>query len=132
MTPMRRTRNTVQRRAVLESVRALPGHPTALVVFGRVREEHPQLSLATVYRSLHALVERGDLVELRIGNVSRFDAGPFPHHHIVCRACGAVADVPADLPAALVSDVRKTSGFLLDEHPVQFTGICPDCRETAA
>nr|CAA9222868.1 Peroxide stress regulator PerR, FUR family [uncultured Armatimonadetes bacterium] len=130
---MKRTRNTVQRRAVLDSLLALPGHPTAADVFGHVRESYPNLSLATVYRALHALVEQGAVLEMRVENVSRYDGGQTPHHHVVCRACGAVADAPAEaLPTPVLGNLERASGFVLDRHPVQFTGICPQCVEPAA
>ncbi len=124
---MKRTRNTVQRKAVLDAVRCLPGHPTAADVFVRVRSDYPHLSLATVYRALRALVERGDIAEMRAENVARYDAGSRPHHHIVCRTCGTVTDIPPVLPDAALCHVEQASGYRLDPHPVQFTGICPGC-----
>lgn len=124
---MKRTRNTVQRKAVLEAVRALPGHPSAADVFARVRADYPSLSLATVYRALHALADQGELVEMQIENIARYDAGLRPHHHVVCRACGAVADVAAPLPEQALRSLEQVSGYTLDPHPVQFTGLCPAC-----
>src|SRR5687768_5194038 len=114
---MKRTRNTAQRRAVLDAIHSLPGHPTAADVFGCVRAAYPHLSLATVYRALHALVEQGSVVEMRIANVSRYDAGPFPHHHIVCSACGSVRDIPLPLPPAMLCDIEQTSGYTIADHP---------------
>lgn len=131
---IRRTRNTQQRKAVLNAVRALDGHhPTAADIFASVRSEHPHMSLATVYRALHALVEQSELTEMRIENVARYDAGPNAHHHLVCRRCGSVVDVEHDaLPALALRQIgrhlQKTSDFQLDLHPIQFTGICAACR----
>ena len=124
---MKRTRNTVQRKAVLGAIHSLSGHPTAADIYARVRADYPHLSLATVYRALHALVEHGDIVEIRAENVSRFDAGPFPHHHILCRRCGIVTDIPASLPETPLFDLEAASGYIIDAHPIQFTGICPGC-----
>jgi Fe2+ or Zn2+ uptake regulation protein len=128
----KRARNTQQRKAVLRAVRELTGeHPTAADVFGRVRADHPRVSLATVYRALHALVEQNVVCEMRVENVTRYDAGPRPHHHLICRRCGRVTDVQAEaIPdlifASLLRNVEPT-GFILDPHPVQFSGICADC-----
>lgn len=126
---MKRTRNTLQRRAVLQSVRDLGGdHPTAGDVWAHVRDAHPQLSLATVYRALHALVEQREIGETRVENVARFDASPIPHHHVVCRECGVIADVTAPLPAAAVRALRAAAPFpLLDLNALQLTGVCADC-----
>lgn len=131
-TATKRTRNTQQRKAVLDAVRALIGqHPTAADVFAQVRADHPHLSLATVYRALHALVEQNAVCEIRVENVARYDAGACPHHHLICRRCGRVTDVPTDaLPESVLANVLSAvdeAGFILDFHPVQFTGLCAAC-----
>ena len=130
----RRTRNTQQRQAVLRAVRSLTGeHPTAAAIFATLRESHPNMSLATVYRALHALVEQNAICEVRIENTARYDAGPCPHHHVVCRQCGAVADVceealPNGLPEMVLKAMEECTGFRLDVHPIQFSGVCANCR----
>ena len=131
-TPMRRTRNTEQRKAVLRVVRSLSGqHPTAAEIYSAVRAEQPQMSLATVYRALHTLVEQNAVCEMRIENMARYDAGPCPHHHLVCRRCGSVTDVCAEsLPPTALLTLQaqlQDTGFVLDPYPVQFMGICPAC-----
>lgn len=135
MGAMNRTRNTLQRRAVLNAIRALPGqHPTAAEVYGHVRADFPNLSLATVYRAVHALAQSGEILELHApaaasGGVCRYDAPIQPHHHIVCRACGFVSDLPALDPGSILGDVAAHSGFAVDPHPIQFTGLCAACAK---
>jgi Fe2+ or Zn2+ uptake regulation protein len=131
-TRVKRTRNTQQRKAVLRAVQALaPKHPTAADVFAQVRTEHPRMSLATVYRALHALVEQNEVCEMRVENTARYDTGTWAHHHLVCRHCGRVTDVLADaVPKSVLDAVLRTvepMGFILDAHPMQFTGLCADC-----
>lgn len=127
---VKRTRNTRQRKAVLEALRDLDGqHPTAADVFDRVRTGYPQMSLATVYRALHALVDQKQVCEMRVESVVRYDAGPSPHHHVVCRRCGTVRDVCADcLPPGLLMALEECTGFVFDAHPMQLSGLCADCR----
>lgn len=88
-------RMTRQRQAVYEAMLASRDHPSAEEVFARVRRKLPDVSLATVYNSLEALVECG-----QIAKVPRSDEGPAryshrldPHHHARCVACGKVWDV---------------------------------------
>lgn len=136
-TPLpRRTRNTRQRKAILNAVRALGNHPTAAEVFAHVRTQggYPHLSLATVYRALEALGAQGDVVEMRgNGAAARYDGGALPHHHVVCRACGNMRDVPALLPETVLSALCEASGYAVDPaYPVQFQGLCPACRGEAA
>ena len=125
----RRTRNTVQRRAVLQAIRTLGTiHPTASDVFARVRETTPTMSLATVYRALDALVDQQEIGRGFVGNVARYDVSASPHHHIVCRDCGSVADMNTPLPAGTVRLLRSAAnGYALNLESIQFTGTCPAC-----
>jgi Fe2+ or Zn2+ uptake regulation protein len=122
-------RSTWQRRAVLEAIRFLDGqHPTAAEVFAHVREAHPRLSLATVYRALAVLTEERQVMEIRMEGVARYDAGMQFHHHIICRQCGTVADVCDDaLPVTLYRKVEKCSGYVVADEPIQFYGLCSTC-----
>lgn len=126
----KRTRNTVQRRAVLCAVRALgDSHPAAADVFAHLREASPGLSLATVYRALDALVSQREIGRDFVANVARYDVSAIPHHHVVCRVCGMVSDLNAPLPAATVRRLQNAaSGFDLDLNAVQFNGVCAGCR----
>ena len=131
--PMRRTRNTAQRRAILLAVASLDErHPSAAEVFAEVRNKHPQLSLATVYRNLDALCERGELSPLTLDSGTRYCLGASPHHHIVCRKCGAVRDVCAEVfPPDAAANLERCSGFQIDSGPMQFYGTCPACQGVA-
>ena len=125
-----RTRNTIQRRAVLEAIHVLDGrHPTAAEIFEQVRLACPRLSLATVYRSLDALLTQGAITEVRAENVTRYDGTTTPHHHIICARCGAVRDVCAEvLSVGVMRHLEECSGFRVELRPVQFYGLCPDCQ----
>jgi Fe2+ or Zn2+ uptake regulation protein len=50
------------------------------------------------------------------------------HHHLVCRSCGAVADVDCAVGAAPCLVPSDTSGFVVDEAEVVFWGLCRDCQ----
>lgn len=130
--PAKRTRNTVQRRAVLCAVRALgESHPAAADVFAYLRVAAPGLSLATVYRALDALVSQKEIGRDFVANVARYDVSATPHHHVVCRLCGYVFDLNAPLPAATVRHLQNAAnGFQLDLDAVQFSGVCAGCRAT--
>ena len=126
-------RVTRPRLAVLD---ALAGHPHAdadtLVTVAR--QAHPTLSPQAVYGVLKALVAVGlarrvepagapALYEVRVGD---------NHHHLVCRSCGAVADVDCTVGAAPCLVPSGTAGFVIDEAEVVFWGSCRDCQEQAA
>ena len=50
------------------------------------------------------------------------------HHHLVCRSCGAAADVDCAIGAAPCLDPSDEAGFVVDEAEVIFWGVCPECQ----
>jgi Fur family ferric uptake transcriptional regulator len=52
------------------------------------------------------------------------------HHHVVCRSCGAIADVDCAVGAAPCLIASDTHGFVIDEAEVTYWGLCPDCSTT--
>lgn len=123
-------RNTNQRKAVLLALGDLHGtHPTAADIYGAIRIRNSQIGLATVYRTLDAMVERGDVAAVRTGNAVRYDLTHDHHHHIVCQVCGAVTDVDAsEVPSELLSFFEKATGFDLSDATIQLNGTCSSCN----
>ena len=82
-------RYTDQRAAVYRFLLGTDAHPTADDVFTSVRHEIPDISLATVYKSLETLVSCGLATKLTYGDGSaRYDGRTDPHHHARCLQCG--------------------------------------------
>jgi Fur family transcriptional regulator, iron response regulator len=104
---------SAQRVAVAEYVLHTGEHPSADVVFNRVRDKLPVLSRATVYNTLNLLVEKGLLRQLALeeGNVI-FDPRVEPHHHFIDDITGQIFDVPW-------SSLRVSSVDALDEYDVR-------------
>ncbi|WP_191240946.1 Fur family transcriptional regulator [Deinococcus ficus] len=127
---MTMVRQTKQRAAVLDVLRDARTHPDAAWIHAQVRALLPSVSLGTVYRTLDALVRDGVVLTIeRAGQATRYDfrhQGQ-DHHHAVCRACGAIFDVPAtpvpELPAGALPP-----GFTVTDVRLEFLGVCPACR----
>ncbi len=118
-------RNTVQKQLVRRVVLASCDHPTAESVYLSARRELPTISLGTVYRVLHELVEDGEVVEIPV-IPSRFDKTLSAHAHLVCEKCGKVYDVPLDVDKVLGA-ADKGSAHRLTGATVTFQGICESC-----
>ena len=121
-------RVTAARAALLEIVRA-GDHLGVDAIASGVRDRIGHISLQAVYDALHALTAAGLLRRIEpAGGQPRFERRVGDnHHHIVCRSCGAVADVDCavgEAPCLTASDDR---GFLIDEAEVIYWGLCPDC-----
>ncbi|MGQ0562317.1 MAG: Fur family transcriptional regulator [Gemmatimonadota bacterium] len=123
-------RYTDQRAAVYRFLLGTDAHPTADDVFTSVRHEIPDISLATVYKSLETLVGCGLATKLTYGDGSaRYDGRTDPHHHARCLSCGAVMDVPGNLDtSALHSQLRPVDGFAVEGYRVELVGYCRTCH----
>lgn len=123
------SRNTVQRALVLEAVRSLRDHPTSADVYEEVRQKHPSISRATVYRNLGVLADRGDVLRVEVPNgADRYDFFNQPHYHAKCRGCGRVFDVDMPYHADIADEVSDAHGFAIEGHQIVFTGLCAECR----
>ena len=91
-------RLTEPRRVILEAVRATDAHPSAFMVYRRVRRRLPHVSLATVYRNLRRLAAEGFLLERAGADGLRFDGNTGRHDHFTCLACRRVFDVCKTTP----------------------------------
>ena len=126
-------RVTRPRLAVLEAVHAYP-HADTDSIFGAVRADLPDVSRQAVYDVLHALTAAGLVRRIQpSGSVARYESRVGDnHHHVVCRACGVIADVDCavgDAPCLTASD---DNGFQVDEAEVIYWGLCPDCSSQTA
>lgn len=122
-------RVTKQRVAVLAAIRRHP-HADAETLIGSVRTDLGGVSIQAVYDVLHALEGAGLARRVEpAGSPARYDPRVGDnHHHLVCRACGAVADVDCaigDPPCLTASDSR---GFVIDEAEITYWGLCPTCH----
>lgn len=75
------------------------------------------------------MTDAGQIRELRNGSsFSRFDARTDQHYHLVCKMCGAIADAPLAVDAALNGRAQDLNGFKVESHQIDFIGICAGCR----
>lgn len=117
-----------QRELIYQTVVDHPIHPTADTVYAMVREMLPNISLATVYRNLNLLAERGELLKISLPNVSdHFDGNLVEHNHMLCEVCGHVFDVDIPLPEGYRMEAGKASSFQITGCHVYFTGLCGEC-----
>jgi Fur family ferric uptake transcriptional regulator len=121
-------RVTGPRLAVLSTVHDHP-HADTDTLIDAVRARHGAVSHQAVYDVLRALTEAGLVRRIQpAGSVARYEARVGDnHHHVVCRACGAVADVDCavgDTPCLTAAD---DAGFAIDEAEVVYWGRCPSC-----
>ena len=118
------------RQAILECLRSTTIHPTADRILEQLRPSWPNLNLATVYRNLFQLKEDGLIRSMGVvAGQEHFDGNIEPHAHVMCKCCGRIVDIPlTEEMSQLMALTGSTTGF--EVQASQFTGLCPDCRES--
>jgi Fur family peroxide stress response transcriptional regulator len=103
-------------------------HPTAETVYLNIREEFPNISLATVYRNLSLLADLGEIQKISTGSgPDRFDGKAAPHNHFICRDCGSVMDLNMDSITHVDEIAGKDFAGRIEGHSILFHGLCPEC-----
>jgi Fe2+ or Zn2+ uptake regulation protein len=121
-------RVTAVRVALLEAVRH-GDHLGVEALAAGVRERVGHVSLQAVYEALNALAATGLVRRIQpAGSPARFEGRIGDnHHHVICRVCGAVADVDCAVGEAPCLTASNDHGFEIDEAEVIYWGLCPDC-----
>jgi Fe2+ or Zn2+ uptake regulation protein len=124
-------RVTPQRQLILDAICALGGHVTADAVYERVHAITPALNRATVYRTLAFLSEQG-ILNPRVfedGHLEYELAGPEPHHHLICRACGAEIQIHHDEVEDFFAHIAEEHEFIIESRHLTLFGTCRPCNE---
>ena len=118
-----------KRNAILTCLQGTDLHPSAEMVHEMLREEHPDISLATVYRNLTHFKNQGQITSVAtVKGVERFDANTTPHVHFLCSNCDAVIDLyQMQIPQTLYDTAEGCCGGKIDDYQVAFSGTCRDC-----
>jgi len=122
-------RITRPRLAVLAEVAAHP-HSDVETIAASAREHHGKVSTQAVYDVLHALTAAGVLRRVEpAGSPARFELQTGDnHHHLVCRECDRIVDVPCATGEAPCLQASDDAGYLVDEAEVTYWGLCADCQ----
>jgi Fur family transcriptional regulator, stress-responsive regulator len=125
-------RVTRPRLSVLRAVHAHP-HADTDSIIGAVRSELPRVSHQAVYDGLRVLTAAGLVRRIQpSGSVARYESRIGDnHHHVVCRSCGAIADVDCAVGEAPCLTASNDQGYLIDEAEITYWGVCPDCVAAA-
>ena len=122
-------RPTRQQAAVAELLGRSDDFTSAQTVHARLREAGEGVGLATVYRTLQAMVEAGTVDVLRTddGEAVYRACSTHHHHHLVCRACGKTVEVEGPAVEKWAEKVAGDHGFSGVTHTIEIFGTCADC-----
>jgi Fur family transcriptional regulator, ferric uptake regulator len=126
-----RGRSGGARRAVVELLGRQDCCLTAQQIFDRLRADGRRVGIATVYRVLEQLSERGLVQRVDVGaGTALYEAalrGGEHHHHLVCDDCGKVEAFADDELEAVIHKVERRTGYTIGGHDVVLRGACRDC-----
>ena len=120
-------RTTPQRQHVYQVLIEKRNHPTAEEVFIRAKKGMPEISIATVYNCLDALVSCGLVRQVNQDrSATRFCSNMMPHHHFYCDECGGAYDIERESHDT-EPPVAMPRGFKPNRYEVTIRGLCPEC-----
>ncbi|MBW2281259.1 MAG: transcriptional repressor [Deltaproteobacteria bacterium] len=123
-------KHTRQRDIILDAFLASTGHITSEQLYEQVRDRHPEIGAATVYRTLKLLVEAG------IASSSTFQEGvtlyehqPCHHDHLICLGCGDIVEFECEEIEQRQIEIAEENGFRLTRHRLHLFGYCARCQK---
>lgn len=124
---MKRENFSCKRNAILEAIASTTEHPSAKMVYEKLKNDYPDLSLGTVYRNISLFKNKGLVSAVaNVNGEERIDGNVNPHGHFVCSCCGNVYDVFNENLTADNTYLEK-EGFVIESQFTTFYGKCNKC-----
>lgn len=125
-------RSTRQRAAVRAALVDAEGFRSAQEIYDALKKDGIPIGLTTVYRTLQALVDAGEVDVLQASEgetIYRQCARSDHHHHLVCRSCRTSVEVQATEVESWAAETASSHGFTAVTHVAEVFGLCRTCRD---
>jgi len=120
---------TFPRMAIYKILLQYEGHPSAEDIYKEVQKDYPNISLATVYKTLEMLAENDLITKVtQLHDIVRYDFNKDFHHHLVCIKCKKITDIENESLNNIPIPKNIEKGFKIINYQVQFDGICKECQ----
>jgi len=127
---IKKKRNTMQKKVILDAIRIIDNHPTVEDVYVEVKKTYATMSKNTVYRNLRVLAADGEIRKVSLRDeIERYENISKKHYHFQCDVCGKIFDVEMDYIEELDDTAKQMFDFDIKEHDITFRGICPECEK---
>lgn len=121
-------RNTQQKSAIFQTLKEMTCHPTAAMLMEELAKKGYEVGRATVFRVLAEAEKEGMIQKISSPfGEDRYDARIDKHNHLRCKICGKIKD--STFPYYSIPDYKEEDGFLIEDHNLEFVGICKECKE---
>jgi len=121
-------RQTKQRNTILKEMLSAEGPLSVAEIHERAGGDVPGLGIATVYRTIKALREEGEVAVVELpGEEPRYEpAGRGHHHHFRCRVCDQIFDLGV-CPVGIPQGTTLPGGYTVEDHSLTLYGRCSAC-----
>lgn len=126
----RRLKATWQRSLIVNTFFGLSGHLSVEELWGKIRNEDPRVSVATVYRTMKLLAQSGLAHARNFGDgQTRYEAavGRENHNHLICTDCNRIIEFENEAIERFQEAVARKHGFHKRSHKMEIYGLCGDC-----
>lgn len=122
-------RVTPQRRIIMRAIWDSGEHATLENILASVGERAPEISPATVYRTLDLFIKRNLVIATQLKDKTVYEiASEHPHHHLICRACGYDQRIDHKIMKHLIEEIDDDYHFLVESEHIILLGVCEHCR----
>lgn len=124
---------TFQRMNILNIIEKR-GHISVEDIYDEVIKIHPSISLATIYKNIILMMEKGVLVEVPIaGSKAKYELAKTDHIHLVCTECGSVEDQECmEATDKVLHELTNKEHFILNKRQINLYGVCSSCQKKVA
>ena len=127
-------KTTRQRSVIVQTFFKMRGHISVEELLRQVKKANSKIGYATVYRTLHLLVESGLVEERRFGDgLARYEGrNEVEHHdHMICLECGKIREFSNPHLMEIQQRLAEENGFKIFRHRLELYGVCQnpsDCE----
>lgn len=120
---------TKNRRIILEALQNIADPVSAEELFDKLKADY-DVDLSTIYRNLNILEEKNLLLKsTNLYGINYYQINNSKHKHfITCNICQKKFTIENCPVHDLEESIQEETGFILNGHNFEFTGICPDCQ----
>ncbi|NEW61336.1 transcriptional repressor [Sulfurovum sp. bin170] len=117
---------TIQRTSILKSIDHA-GHINIDEIYEDVKEQHPTLSLATIYKNIILMQQNNVIIEVPMnGEKSKYELKKDDHIHLICQSCGEIRDTEITKEREQILTIEN---FQLNNAQINLYGLCHKCQK---
>lgn len=114
-------------RLEIVNVLSTHGHMNINELYTTLLVKFPSISLATIYKNINIMLEKGFLLEVKLSNQKNvFELVKNNHSHVRCVECADIIDIDLNLESIL-HEVKSISNYKIESNSLIFNGVCPRC-----